>query len=78
MTRRFDFILSLNVAEDVESATESASRVWFVIFRQSIEEMKAQGFDTHPQSQYLDDNFRLESVKEWDDLRVYLYTKSSP
>jgi hypothetical protein len=71
-------VMNLNVAEDMKSAVQGASRVWFVIFRQSIEEMKAQGHATHPQLQYLDDNFKLESVENWDDLRVYLYTRNAP
>lgn len=71
-------IMNLNAAEDAKSATQGASRVWFIIFRQSIEEMKAQGYATHPQLQYLSDNFKLESVENWDDLRVYLYTRNAP
>jgi hypothetical protein len=70
--------LSLNAAEDVESAAADARRVWLVIFRQSIEEMKAQGLATHPHLEYLETNFKLESVEDWDDLQVYLFVRSTP
>jgi uncharacterized membrane protein len=74
-TRR---VLSLNAAEDVESASDGASRVWFIIFRQSIEEFTTNGYGTHPHLDYLDKNFKLESVEEWDDIRLYLYTRPAP
>ncbi len=71
-------ILGLNAAQDVKSASEGASRVWFIIFQRSIEEFTTNGYETHPHLEYLGENFALESVEEWDDLRLYLYARRAP
>jgi 4-amino-4-deoxy-L-arabinose transferase-like glycosyltransferase len=71
-------ILKLRDYENLETATEGASRVWFVIYQQSIDEFKLQGRATHPHLEYLDETFTLESVEIWDDLRLYLYAGSAP
>ena len=70
--------LSLNAAKDVESATVDASRVWYIIFQRSIDELKDQGRNTFPDLEYLGKNFELESVEEWDDLRLYLFKRDVP
>ncbi len=65
----------LNVQEftDIEAASTNAERVWFIIFKQSIEEYTAQGLAAHPHLEYLESKFTLASVEEWDDLQVYLF-----
>ena len=68
-------ILNVNEAENIEKGTVHASRIWFVIYQQSIGELKSQGYQTHPQLEYLDQHFKLESVETWDDLKVYLYKR---
>jgi len=68
-------ILSLNVAEDVESASEGASRVWFVIFTRAIDEYQAAGQPMHPHLAWLDEHYHLEEVKTWGDVQVYLFTR---
>lgn len=68
-------VLKLNAAKDVESATADASRVWFVIFQQSIDEFRNQGQFTHPDIEYLEKQFMLVTVEEWSDLRLYLFTR---
>lgn len=61
--------------ESIESATDDAERVWFIIFKQSIEEYTAQGLPTHPQLEYLETEFTLASLEEWDDIQVYLFVR---
>ncbi len=68
-------VLRLNAAEDVESATAEASRVWFVIFQQSIDEFRNQGQITHPDVEYLEKQFILVTVEQWSDVRLYLFTR---
>jgi hypothetical protein len=68
-------VLGLSVAESVESASEGATRVWLVIFQQSIEEFRERGKLTHPDVEYLEKQFLLQSVEEWGDLRLYLFTR---
>ena len=40
-----------------------------------MDEFTAQGYKTHPQLEYLDQHFNLESVETWDDVKVYLYQR---
>lgn len=67
--------LKLNVSENVELATAGASRVWFIVFQQSIDEFTEQGEKMHPHLKYLEEKFKLEFIEEWDDLRLYLFTR---
>ena len=68
-------ILKVNEIENIEKGTVHASRIWFVIYQQSIDELKSQGYQTHPQLKYLDQHFKLESFEAWDDLKIYLYKR---
>jgi hypothetical protein len=67
-------ILNTQSFEDIESGTASASRVWLIIYQQSVDEFTQSG-KTHPHLEYLDQNFVLESIENWNDIRVYLYKK---
>jgi 4-amino-4-deoxy-L-arabinose transferase-like glycosyltransferase len=67
-------ILNLRSFENMESGTESASRIWFIIYQQSLDEY-TQAEENHPQLEYLGQHFELESIEEWDDAKVYLYKK---
>jgi 4-amino-4-deoxy-L-arabinose transferase-like glycosyltransferase len=67
-------ILNLQSFETIENGTANASRVWLIIYRQSLDEY-VQAQKTHPHLEYLDENFERESVEEWDDIRIYLYYK---
>ncbi len=69
-------ILHLNNYESMSTASTDSDRVWFVIYQQSIDELAAQGYKTHPQLEYLDHHFKFESVETWNDIKVYLYRKS--
>ncbi len=68
-------ILNVNESESIETASENAGRVWFIIYQQSLDEYTSKGYRTHPHLEYLDEHFILEAIEEWDDLRVYLYVK---
>jgi 4-amino-4-deoxy-L-arabinose transferase-like glycosyltransferase len=65
-------LLNLNSYEDLEKATVHSSRVWFIIYQQSIDEFK-QVDKMHPHLEYLNKNFTLESVESWNDARLYMY-----
>jgi uncharacterized membrane protein len=67
-------ILNLQSFEDIEDGTASATRVWFIIYQQSLDEY-AHAEQIHPHLEYLDRHFVLDSVEEWDDVRIYLYKK---
>jgi len=65
-------ILKLHSFADIEDGTGNASRLWFIVYQQSLDEY-AEAEQVHPHLEYLDEHFTLESVEEWDGLRVYLY-----
>ncbi|MDO9302589.1 MAG: hypothetical protein Q7T89_14475, partial [Anaerolineales bacterium] len=68
-------ILHLTAQENIEAATADANRVWFIIHQQSMDEFTAQGYKTHPQLECLAENFGLEKIEEWGNLRLYLYER---
>lgn len=67
-------ILNIKAENDVQSATQNANRVWYIIYQRSIDEYRARGYATHPDLEYLDSQYSLGSEVSWDGLRVYLYT----
>ncbi len=68
-------VLGLTTASDAESATRDARRVWFVIFKKSIEEAQTAGAATHPHLQYLNQHFKLIATEDWGELQVYLFER---
>lgn len=66
-------VLEVTVASDIETATKERRRVWFVIFKRSIEEAQATSANTHSHLQYLEQQFRLIAIEDWDTLQVYLF-----
>ena len=71
-------ILHLADQENIESASVDADRVWFIVFQQSMDEFTAQGFETHPDIDYLNKNFTLTSTEIFDDVRLYVYARRVP
>lgn len=68
-------VLQVRAFSNIESASVNANRVWFIIFKLSIEEFKNQGLATHPHLKYLESKFTLVSVEDWDDIQVYLFIR---
>ena len=71
-------ILQLTAKENIETASTHAARVWFIIYQQSVDEFKSQGFQTHPDLKYLNTNFILTATEKFDDIRLYMYTRRTP
>jgi hypothetical protein len=67
-------VLKVRFEEDIQSAAAGKRRVWFIVYKQSLEEYK-QAELTHPHLEYLEENFSLLFVEEWGDLRLYLFEK---
>ena len=67
-------ILNLKSSENVENGTANATRVWFIVYQQSLDEYTQAG-QVHPHLEYLNQHFELESVEDWGDVRIYLYKK---
>jgi len=66
-------VLGVASSPDLESAASDSSRLWFIIFQQSMDEYASAGRGTHPQLAWLERHYRLESVESWADLRLYLF-----
>jgi hypothetical protein len=71
-------ILNLTSRENIKSATADASRVWFIIFQQSIDEFTTKGYETHPDIEYLDNNFTRVSKEDLGAVKLFLYSKKVP
>lgn len=67
-------ILNLIYFEDIQKGTQSANRVHYVVYKQSLEEYEHAG-RAHPDIEYLNKNFTLETIETWDDLMIYIYKK---
>lgn len=68
-------ILGLTKFESIEQATQNKTRIWFVIYQNSIDEYIFAGISTHPHLEYLNQNFVLQSTEEWHDIRIFLFTR---
>jgi mannosyltransferase len=67
-------VLNIQAEEDIQSATSNANHVWYIIYQRAIDEFRARGYPTHPDIQYLNSHYTLESDETWDGLRVLQYT----
>ena len=65
-------ILRVSQFSDVEQAAGGATRIWFIIYQNSIDEYPNS---LHPHLEYLNEHFKFQSVENWGELRLYLYTK---
>ncbi|MBI5965251.1 MAG: glycosyltransferase family 39 protein [Chloroflexi bacterium] len=68
-------ILGLVAKQSIENATSKAGRVWLIVFQRHIDRYIELGYESHPHLIYLQSNFALEGVEQWDDLRVYIFTR---
>lgn len=68
-------VLNLREFKDIEEASSTAPRLWFIAYRDSIEEYTAQGYETHPHLEYLNENFILQQSRRWNDVVLYLYIR---
>lgn len=70
-------ILKINAFNDIEGASASASRVWYVVYQTSLEEFK-EANHPYPDLEYLNKNFTLQSTENWGDIRLFLYSRNDP
>ncbi len=67
-------VLNIKAEDNIKSATIGAKRVWYIIYAHSIAEYKAGEQRTHPDLEYLDANYSLQFVENWDGLQLFLYS----
>jgi 4-amino-4-deoxy-L-arabinose transferase-like glycosyltransferase len=61
-------------ASSLSEATANRSRVWFIIFREALDQAEHEGH-SHPNKAWMDDHFTLVSLTQYNDLNVYFYKK---
>lgn len=68
-------ILGVKDSADIESAVSGAQRIWFVIYKESVEEYVAAGYATHAHLRYLDEHYTLNSYASYGNVQLYQYEK---
>ena len=68
-------VFGIREEQDIQSATQGAGRVWFIIYERSIAEYQAAGYETHPDIEFLDAQFNRKLQENWDGLQVFLYAQ---
>lgn len=69
-------VLKIKAETNIRSAVSGVKHVWYIIYQRSIDEYIQAGKSTHPDIEYLNSQFTLESQKTWGDLQILLYTKN--
>jgi hypothetical protein len=68
-------ILGVTSSPDISSAAGSSSIIWFMLFKQEIEEYAQAGFSGHPDLQWLAQNYEIEFTETWGDVLIYRFRK---
>jgi len=68
-------VLGIRAEKNIQSATQQANRVWYIIYQRSINEYRAGGYSTHPDIEYLNSQYNLKLTEAWDGLEIRLYAK---
>jgi hypothetical protein len=68
-------VLKIKAEKDIQTATESANRIWYIIYQRVIDEHNDGASSTFPDIQYLNSRYTLETEETWDGLRLLLYTE---
>lgn len=69
-------ILGVNDAPDIASAVGDAQRIWFIIYRQSVDEYVAAGYATHAHLRYLGEHFNLVSQTVYGNVLLYQFERN--
>ncbi len=62
---------------NLSEATEGASRVIFIVFKQTQQEFLEMGYDQHPNLDWLEAHGTLEKTNTWNDLLAYYFQMES-
>jgi hypothetical protein len=68
-------VLGLVESGSLAAATNSASRVWFIVFQKEIDEYTSSGLAVDPDLDWLGGIFHLGHVETWGPLRLYIYQR---
>jgi hypothetical protein len=68
-------VLGLVESASLVSATNSAVRVWYIVFQKALDESAASGQAEYPDLAWLGGKFQLENVESWGSLQLYLFER---
>ena len=57
--------------DDVDSAIENKTKIYFVVFEQAIQDYQSEGYDSHPVLNWLQKERALEKQVKFGDLWIY-------
>jgi hypothetical protein len=69
------YALGIFPKPDLNSATETADVIYFILFKRTITEFQEMGFDDHPNLELLKGEYQLENSYSFNDLVVYRFSK---
>ncbi len=68
-------VLNIEAEPDIQSAVDDANRILYIIYQRSIDEYVQAGRFTHPDIEYLNSEFILESQVAWGNLQCLFFIK---
>ena len=66
--------MQLFPAQGIQAAVGSHPQIYFIVFRQTIEEYQAAGAADHPQLAWLKQHYSLEGQVAFNDLEIFKFT----
>lgn len=75
LARSTQRVLGHLAEESIASATAQSQRVWYIIFKQAVEEYRQAGYETHPDLDWLERHFDLINLESYSDLQVFLFER---
>ena len=69
-------LLGLVAVTDIGDAVHGAQNVYFVVFKQEIEDYLALGFENHPGLEWLEGRYQSYDLDRWGDLLLYYFSNS--
>ena len=68
-------VLGVSAKPNIQSAVGNASRIWYIIYQNSIAEYQSSGYATYPDLEFLNSHYNLATKEVWDGLDVYLFVR---
>jgi mannosyltransferase len=68
-------ILGVVSSPAIDSAAGNASVIWFILFKQEIEEYTQAGFSGQPDLEWLSQNYVFDFTETWGDVLLYRFYK---
>lgn len=70
-------VLGLIAMPDAALATQGAERVWFIVLQTHTDAYIRLGYEDHPYLLEMAEEFDLQIVESWGDIRLHLFTRKA-